>query len=74
MKNVEKGLKSTEKRQFWGIPQGVDQLLHFDQLWGVDKNTFCLVHFQMFFVNFSGEITEKGLKWTKKNVENGWKK
>ena len=27
----------------------------------------------MFFVDFRCEITEKGLKWTKK-VENGWKK
>ena len=31
------------------------------------------VHFQMFFVDFRREITEKGLKLTKK-VENGWKK
>ena len=27
----------------------------------------------MFFVDFSIEITEKGLKWSKK-VEDGWKK
>ena len=31
------------------------------------------VHFQTFFLKFRREITEKGLKWTKK-VENGLNK
>ena len=36
-KNVK---KSTEKRQIRGTPQGIDQFLHVDQLWGVDKYHF----------------------------------
>ena len=55
-----KSKKSTQKDNFEVPPQGVDQL------WGVNKNRF----FQTFFVDFSCEITEKGLKSTKK-VENG---
>ena len=47
----------------------VDQLLHVNQLWGVDKYMF----FCSFFVDFSREITEKALKWTKK-VEKRLKK
>ena len=32
--------KSTKKDKFEVPPQGVDQLLHVDQLWGVDKHHF----------------------------------
>ena len=35
-------------------PQGVDQLLHVDPLWGVDKNTFVWFIFE-FFVDFRRE-------------------
>ena len=45
-------------------------------LWIVIKkicNMFFFVHFQTFFSNFSREITEKALKWTKK-VEKRLKK
>ena len=53
---------------FFVVPhQGVDQL------WEVDKNIFFVVNFQMFFSDYRREITEKGLKSTKK-VENGWKR
>ena len=37
------------------------------------KSTHSFVHFHTFVVDFRREITEKGLKWSKK-VENGWKK
>ena len=37
------------------------------------KNMFFFVQFQTFFVDFNCEITEKGMKSTKK-FENGWKK
>ena len=43
-----------------------NQLLHVDQLWGVDKNTYFFVHFQIFFVDFRSEINEKGLELRKK--------
>ena len=66
-KTFKKVKKSTEKDKFGVPPQGVDQLLHVVQLW--DKNWKKNCSFQTFF----SEITEKGLKWTKK-VENGWKK
>ena len=36
------------------------------------KTHFFIVHFQTFFIDFSREIKEKGLKSTKK-VENGKK-
>ena len=57
-----------KKDDFEVPPQGVDQLVHVDQLYGVGKIFkkvfFC--HFQTLFVDFSGEITEEGLKMTKK--------
>ena len=60
-----------KKDDFEVPPEGVDQLLHVDQLWWVDKNIiFC--SFSDVFCWFQ-PITEKGLKWTKK-VESGWKK
>ena len=63
-------LKSTKKDNFEVPPQGVDQLLHVDQLLGVDKFT---IFFCSFFVDFSCEIPEKALKWTK-NVKKWLKK
>ena len=61
--------KSIEKDKFKVPPQGVDQLLHVNQLWGVDTYYF-FVHFQTFFVHFRRKITEKGLKWTKQLKKN----
>ena len=43
--------------------------LHVNQLWRADKNgkiLFFFAHFQMFFLDFRCEITEKGVKWPKK--------
>ena len=57
--------KSTKKDKFEVTPQGADQLLHVDQLWEVDKyNFFC--SFSDVFFYFRREVTEKGLKLTKK--------
>ena len=50
----------------------MDQLLYVHQLWGVNKNTSLFI-FRRFFSDFSCEITEKALKWTKK-VEKRLKK
>ena len=47
--------------------------MYFDQLSGAARNWKKLKYFYMFFSDFSREITEKGLKWTKK-VEKAWKK
>ena len=63
MNKVKNQLK---KDKFEALPQGVDQHLHVNQLWGVNKYHFFFVNFQMFFVDFRPEITEKGLKRKKK--------
>ena len=60
LKNVWKGNKSTKKRQIWGTPSESRPAVRSRQ-----KHVF-FVHFQTFFSNFSREITEKALKWTKK--------
>ena len=52
--------------------QGIDQHLHVDQLWRVDKNGKNTVVISGFFLDFRHEITETGLNGTKK-VENSWK-
>ena len=50
--------KNQLKKDYFGVlPQGDNQLLNVNQLWGVDKNRV----FQTFFVDFRREITEKGL-------------
>ena len=54
--------KQPKKDNFEVPPKGVDQLLHVDQLWEVDTYNFFFVHFQMFFVDFSLEMTKQGLK------------
>ena len=78
MKNVKKTLKINRERDEFEVPhKGVDQRLYADQLWRVDKyekNIVYFVYFQtFFFLDLKREITEKGLKLTKK-VENGGKK
>ena len=71
-KALKKG-KNQPKRDYFEVPsQGVDQLLHVNQLWVEDKTTF-FCSFSDIFVDFSREITEKALKWTKK-VEKRLKK
>ena len=54
--------------------QGVDQLLHVDQLWGVDKNTF-FCSFSDVFCCFQVwnhwkrfKMSKKGWKWLKKVI------
>ena len=62
-------------RQFQGTPQGVKQLLHVDQLWGVikiwKKHVFC--SFSDVFCWLQPWNHRKRFEWTKK-VKNGWKK
>ena len=73
LKNFFLKVKNQPKKDKFEVPpQGVDQLLHVNQLWGVDKTTF-FCSFSDVFVDFSREITEKALKWTKK-VEKRMKK
>ena len=73
-KNFEKSKKSKKEDKFEGPPQGVDQLLHFDQLWGAGKiwKKHFFVHFQTFFVDFNRRSHWKRFKITKK-IENGRK-
>ena len=68
--------KSTEKRQIWGTPSAASgswsvfacrPALKSRQISGF----FC--SFSDVFIDFSREVTEKGLKWTKK-FKNDWNK
>ena len=57
LKNVKISKKSTEKRLFQGTLSGSRPALRTKH----EKTSF-LFFFRRFFVNFSREITEKGLK------------
>ena len=68
-----KSKKSTEKDNFEGYPLRESTSFCMSTSFEEQPNITFFVNFQMFFVDFRREITEKGLKQTKK-VENGWKK
>ena len=51
-----------KKRQFGGTPSGSRPELASQPALRSRQNNIFFVHFQTFFVDFSGEITVKGLK------------
>ena len=62
-----KKVKNHQKKDNFEIPpQGVNQLLYVDQLWGVDKITFFCSFSDVFLLISACEITEKGWKWKKR--------
>ena len=48
-KTFKKLKNQPKKDNFESPPQGVDQLLHVNQLWGVNKNTFFWFFFRCFY-------------------------
>ena len=73
-KNIKKVKNQPKKDNFEVPPQGVDQLLHVDQLWGVDKYTFfysfsdVLCWFQTLNHWKRFEMNKIGWKMAEKNV------
>ena len=73
MKNVKNIKKSTEKRQIRGITSGSRPAFACQPALRSRQNmkkTCLLFIYRRCFIDFSREITERGLKLTKK-VENG---